>query len=38
MVFIAKISKGHNSVNNVGGVMVLFLCISSDGGLYLKKV
>ena len=32
MIFI-KISKGHNSVKNVGGVMVLFLCTLSDGGL-----
>ena len=33
-----KISKGNNSLKNVGGVMVLFLCTSSDGGLYLNKV
>ena len=37
-IFIAKISKGHNSVKNVDGVTVLFLCISSDGGLYFYKV
>ena len=37
MIFIAKISKGHNSVENVGGVAVLVLCTSSDG-LYLYKV
>ena len=37
-IFIGKISKGHNSVKNVGGVTVLFLCILSDGGLYLYKV
>ena len=31
MIFIGKISKGHNSVKNVG-----VLCTSSDdGGLYL---
>ena len=24
MIFIGKISKGHNSVNNVGGVTILF--------------
>ena len=35
---IAKISKGHNSVKNVGGVMVLFLCTSSNNGLYLNRV
>ena len=38
MIFIGKISKGHNSVKNVGGVMILFLCTSSDDGLYLYKV
>ena len=26
MIVILKISKGYNSVNNVGGVTVLFLC------------
>ena len=38
MIFTAKISKEHNSVKNVGGITVLFLCISSDGGLHLNKV
>ena len=38
MIFTGKISKGHNSVKNVDGVMVLFLCTSSDGGLYLYNV
>ena len=38
MIFIGKISKGPNSIKNVGGVTVLFLCTSSDGGLYLYKV
>ena len=37
-IYIAKISKGHNFVKNVGGVTVLYLCILSDGGLYLNKV
>ena len=37
-IFIAKNSKGHNSVKNVGGVSVLVLCTSSDSGLYLYKV
>ena len=37
-MFIIKNSKGHNSVKYVGGVTVLFLCTSSDGGLYLYKV
>ena len=38
MIFIRKNSKGHNAVKNVEGVPVLFLCTSSDGGLYLYKV
>ena len=38
MIFIGKNSKGHNSVNNVGEITVLFLCTSSDGDLYLYKV
>ena len=32
------ISKRHNSVINVDGVTVHFLCISSDGVSYLNKV
>ena len=35
MISIGKISKGHNSIKNVDGVTVLFLCTLSDGGLYL---
>ena len=31
-------SKGYNSVKNVGRVMVLVLCISTDHALYLYKV
>ena len=38
MIFITKISKEHNSIKNVCGITVLFLCILSDGGLYLYKV
>ena len=38
MIFIRKISKGHNSVKNVGGVSVLVLCTLSDDGLYLYQV
>ena len=38
MIFMGKISKGHNSVKNVGGVMVLVLCTSSDGGLHFYTV
>ena len=37
-IFIAKISKVHNSVKNVGGVAVLVLCKLSDDGFYLYKV
>ena len=35
---MGKISKGHNSVKNIGGVTDLVLCTSSDDGLYLYKV
>ena len=38
MVCILKFSKGHNSVNRVGGVMVLVLSISTDSVLYLYQV
>ena len=34
IIFIQKISKGHTSAKNVGGVTVLVLCISSDNGLF----
>ena len=37
-LFIGKISKGHNSIKNVGGVTVLVLCASSDEGSHLYKV
>ena len=37
-VCILKFSKGHNSVNCVGGVMVLNLSTLSDSILYLYKV
>ena len=37
-ILIGKFSKGHNSVKNICGLTVLFLCTSSDGGLYLYKV
>ena len=30
MIFIGKISKGHNSVKTVGGVTVFILCTLSD--------
>ena len=35
---IGKISKGHNSVKNIGGVTVLVFCTLSDDGLYLYKI
>ena len=38
MISIGKISKGHNTVKYIDGVMVLFLCTSSDCGLYWYKV
>ena len=38
MIFLRKISKGHNSIKNVGGVSVLVLCTSSDDGLFLYQV
>ena len=37
-IFIGKISKGHNTVKNIGGVSVFVLCISSDDGLHLYQV
>ena len=39
-VCILKFSKGHNSVNSVGGVMVTVLVLSkfSDSVLYLYQV
>ena len=35
MICISKFSKEHNSVKNVGGVIVLLLCTLSDYALYL---
>ena len=35
---ILKFAKGHNSVKNVGGVMVLVLSTMSDNALYLYQV
>ena len=37
-ISIVKFAKGHNSVKNVGGVMVLVLCMSFDDALYLYKI
>ena len=36
--FYTKISKGLNSVRDVDVVTVLFLCTSSDDGLYFYNV
>ena len=34
----SQFTKGHNSVQAVNGVMVLYLCTSSDDALYLYQV
>ena len=34
-ISILKISKMQNSIKNVGGVIVIALCTSSDDALYL---
>ena len=36
--FQTEIFKGHNSLKNVGGVMVLNLCTSSYNALYLVYI
>ena len=33
-----QLTKGHNYIKTVGGVMVLVLCTSSDDALYLYQV
>ena len=38
VVCILKFSKGHNSVNSVGGVIVLILSKLSDSVLHLYQV
>ena len=38
MIFMGKISTGHNFIEIVGGATILFICTSSDDGLYLHKV
>ena len=37
-ISIVKFAKGHNSVKNVGGFMVLVLSMSFDDALYWYKV
>ena len=36
-ISILKFAKEHNSIKNVGGVMVLVLCMSYDDALYLYQ-
>ena len=38
MVCILKFSKGHNSVNSVGGVIAFILSTLLDAVLYLYQV
>ena len=38
MIPKVKLSKANNSVNNNDGVMVSYLCTSSDNPLYSYKV
>ena len=37
-ISIRKITKGNNSIKNVGGVNVINLCMSSGHALYLCQV
>ena len=37
-ISIVKFAKGHTSVKNVGGVIVLVLCTSFDDALNLYQV
>ena len=37
-ISIWKITKGNNSTKNVGGVTVVYLCISSGHALYFYHV
>ena len=36
-ISIVKFGKGHNSIKNVGRVMVLVVCMSCDDDLYLYQ-
>ena len=38
IISIVKFAKGHNSVKNVGEVVVLVLCMCFDDASYLYKV
>ena len=37
MISIVKFAKGHNSVKNVGGILVPVFCMSFDDALYLYQ-
>ena len=37
MISLLKITKGNNSANNVGGVTLVNLCISSGHALYFYQ-
>ena len=34
-ISIVEFAKGHDSVKNIGGVMVFILCMSFDDALYV---
>ena len=38
MISILKITKGNNSIKNVGGVAIVNLCTSSGHALYFYQV
>ena len=38
MISILKITKGNNSIKNVGGVTVVYLCTSFGHALYFYQV
>ena len=38
MISILKITKGNNSAKNVGGVILVYLCILSGHALYFYQV
>ena len=37
IISVIKISKGYNSIKNIGGVMLLNICTLSDYVLYLYQ-
>ena len=38
MISILQITKGNNSAKNVGGVTVVYLCMSSGNAIYFSQV